>query len=278
MQTIAPLDTDVAIETPEHIVFRHRIAGPARRLVAYAVDLLVCYGALAIAAIVVLFATSGASQIFDTAKDRFEGTAMGIVLVLLFGAQWVYFAALEGWKGATPGKLALGLRVVTTTGRPVVFRDAALRNLLRAADALPLAYSAGLVSVAGLASMSATRRFQRLGDLVAGTMVVVHERASTTAPIVLSPPARPEELALLPAEVRLDADERQAIEMFLRRRERLGRARALELASLVAPLIRARSEALAADPVRALALLYDRAMGGDRPEAPPTSSGPESWQ
>jgi uncharacterized RDD family membrane protein YckC len=278
VQALAPLDTDVAIETPEHIVFRHRVAGPARRLVAYAVDLLVCYGALAIVAAVVLFATAGAGQLIDRTKESFEGTAIGVVLVLLFGIQWVYFAALEGWRGATPGKAALGLRVVTTTGRPVVFRDAALRNLLRAADALPLAYSAGLLSIAGLGSMSVTRRFQRLGDLVAGTMVVIHERATTAAPIVLSPPARPEELALLPAEVRLDADERQAIEMFLRRRQRLGRARALELASLVTPLIQARSGALAADPVRALALLYDRAMGGDRPEPASPSSGPESWR
>ena len=43
----APLDTDVAIETPEHIVFRHRVAGPARRLVAYLIDMVVCYGSFA---------------------------------------------------------------------------------------------------------------------------------------------------------------------------------------------------------------------------------------
>ena len=50
---------------------------------------------------------------------------------------------------------------------------------------MPLTYTAGVVSIAGLTSMVSTRRFQRLGDLVAGTMVVVREEAKTAAPLVL---------------------------------------------------------------------------------------------
>jgi uncharacterized RDD family membrane protein YckC len=278
----APLDTDVAIETPEHIVFRHRVAGPARRLLAYLLDLLICYFVFALVAFVVMIAAVGASQVVDEAKDG-AGMAAGLLLVMLFAIQWVYFAALEGWRGTTPGKKALGLRVVTTTGRPIAFRAAAIRNLLRAADALPLTYSVGLLSLAGLASMSATRRFQRLGDLVADTMVVVSDRATAASPIVLSPPARPDELAQLPTDVRLDADERQAIELFLRRRGRLGAAREHELATLLVPLLRVRSPALPLeDPARALALLYDRAYGrasaGDRPDSLPPPSIPESWR
>src|ERR1019366_3592721 len=180
-----PLDTDVAIETPEHIVFRHRVAGPARRLLAYLLDLFICYGVFTLIAVVVFIASVGAGQVVDAAKDGM-GAAAGVLLVLLFAIQWVYFAALEGWRGPTPG----------------------------------------------------------------------------TAALVLSPPARPDELAQLPAEVRLDPDERQAIEMFLRRRDRLGRAREFELAALMVPLVRAHSPGLAlADPSRALALLYDRAYG-----------------
>src|ERR1019366_1048462 len=139
-----PLDTDVAIETPEHIVFRHRVAGPARRLLAYLLDLFICYGVFTLIAVVVFIASVGAGQVVDAAKDGM-GAAAGVLLVLLFAIQWVYFAALEGWRGTTPGKAALGLRVVTTMGRPIAFRAAALRNLLRAADALPLTYSAGLL-------------------------------------------------------------------------------------------------------------------------------------
>jgi uncharacterized RDD family membrane protein YckC len=279
VETFAPLDTDVAIETPEHVVFRHRVAGPVRRLLAYLIDLLVCYGVFALVAAVLLLAAVGAGQMVD-AVEASTGTATGLLMVLLFAIQWVYFAALEGWRGVTPGKAALGLRVVTTMGRPIAFRAAALRNLLRAADALPLTYSAGVLSLAGLASMSATRRFQRLGDVVAGTMVVVSDRAKATAPIVLSPHAGPDELARLPPEVRLDADERLAIEMFLRRRDRLGRAREAELAAMIMPLVGNRYEGLASmDPSRALALLYDRSTNADsRASLPPPSLPPESWR
>jgi uncharacterized RDD family membrane protein YckC len=272
----APLDTDVAIETPEHIVFRHRVAGPARRLAAYALDLVICYGALAVVGALVFLASLGAGAMIHSAKEGL-GTAVGLVLVLLFAVQWVYFAVLEGWRGTTPGKAALSLRLVTTSGRPIGFRAAALRNLLRAADALPLTYSAGLVSIAGLASMSATRRFQRLGDLVAGTLVIVAARAEATTALVLSPPARPDELARLPEEVQLDADERHAIELFLQRRASLGRARELELAAMIAPLIGARYSGLSsANPSRVLALLYDRATSTGRGDSLPPSLPPPS--
>ncbi len=278
MQPPAPLDTDVAIETPEHIVFRHRVAGPARRFFAYLLDLLICYSALAALGALLLLLSAGAGQVLHAARDAF-GAAAGVMLVALFAIQWVYFAALEGWRGATPGKSLLGLRVVTTTGRPIGYLAAALRNLLRAADALPLAYTAGLVSIAGLTSMAATRRFQRLGDLVAGTLVVVSGRVQAAAPVALSPPAQLDELESLPDEVRLDAEERLAIELFLRRRSRLGRARELELAMMIAPMLRARYAGFrAADPSRALALLYDRATRAGRRDSLPPSIRPPPWR
>jgi hypothetical protein len=168
--------------------------------------------------------------------------------------------------------------VVTTSGRPIGLRAAALRNILRAADALPSTYLAGLVSFAGLTSMALTRRFQRLGDLVAGTMVIIPDHARAAAPVYLWPPAQPHELASLPDDVRLDAEERLAIELFLRRRQRLGRARELELANMIAPILSRRFEFRAEDPSRTLALLYDRAANAGRSEAPASSKGPGSWR
>jgi uncharacterized RDD family membrane protein YckC len=273
----APLDTDVAIETPEHIVFRHKVAGPARRFLAYLLDLLLCYAVFAAVAFLVMLATFGSGGI-EGAADGAMGTGIGLLLVILFAIQWVYFAVLEAWHGRTPGKRALGLRVVTATGRPIGFRAAALRNVMRAADALPLTYSAGLLSIAGLASMSTTRRFQRLGDLVAGTIVIVPERAHAATPLILFPPAQAYELAQLPDDVRLDADERQAIEMFLRRGPRLGRARQLELAAMIAPALAARFGLRNEDPARTLALLYDRAANAGRTDAPASSKVPGSWR
>jgi uncharacterized RDD family membrane protein YckC len=258
-----PLDTDVLIETPEHIEFHYRIAGPARRAAAYIIDLLVCYGVLAIVTIIVMV---GLGISFGEGGFKAGG---GLFLVLFFAAQWVYFVVWEAVTGRSPGKRALGLRVLTTTGRPIGWKAAALRNLLRAADALPIAYLAGIVS------MALSSRFQRLGDLVGGTMVVVPESAYAASPLELRPAAHPKELATLPEDVTLDAEERVAIELFLRRRHTLGVAREHELASMISDVIGRRLGFEHRDPARLLAIVYDRAVNAGRTEAPPSSFRPE---
>lgn len=275
----APLDTDVVVETPEHITYRHRIAGPARRMVAYVLDLLICYALVTCVALAVLASIVGPSVAEDEARSlsNTAGVGIGVLFLVMFAIQWVYFAGLEAWWGATPGKRVLRCRVVMLSGRPIGFAAAALRNVLRAADALPLTYTAGLLSVVGLVSMSATRHFQRLGDLVAGTIVIVVDRARASEAIVLSPPAEPRELAPLPEDIRLDADERAALELFLRRRARLGRARAIELAQMLQPMLVARFSVVSEDPSRNLALLYDRAMHAGRLNGPISSRLPASW-
>ena len=116
-------------------MFRYRVAGPARRLLAYALDLVLCYGAFAVAAGLVVVASFGADRAAGAAEHQLSKASIGVVLVLLFAAQWMYFAAFEGAWGRTPGKAAFGLVVMSTTGRPVGPRAAALRNVLRAADA-----------------------------------------------------------------------------------------------------------------------------------------------
>ena len=168
---------------------------------------------------------------------------------------------------------------MTIEGRPIGFREAALRNVLRAADILPIGY------VVGVVSMLCTKRFQRLGDLVAGTMVVVEARSLARAQaIVLYPPATADELASFPMVVRLDADERAAIELFLRRRQALGPAREHELAEMLVEPLGRRYDFSRRDPSRVLALLYDLAMNAGRGDAPPSSrhssppGGPSSWR
>ncbi|WP_394823301.1 RDD family protein [Pendulispora albinea] len=278
----APLDTDVAIETPEHIVFRHRLAGPARRGIAYLIDVVACYFCVFVVAIIV-FVAAGASDMMERMQQSYTSTmglGFGLILLLLFAVQWVYFVVWEAWKGTSLGKMALGLRVVTTGGRPVGFGGAALRNVLRAADALPLVY------VVGLVSMLVTSRFQRLGDLVANTMVVMIDRARAAAPLRLWPPAEPFELVAIPERVTLDADERTAIELFLRRRGTLGPSREEELAAMmVEPLVRRHGLNLprtagerAPSPSRLLALLYERAANAGRGEAPASSRQPREME
>jgi uncharacterized membrane protein SpoIIM required for sporulation len=80
---------------------------------------------------------------------------------------WGYFTLFEGLSdGRTPGKRWLGLRVIRDTGHGITFREAAARNLLRIADFLPPPYLLGGVLVA------VHPRAKRLGDMVAGTVVV----------------------------------------------------------------------------------------------------------
>lgn len=263
---MAPLDTDVAIETPEHIVFHYRVAGPARRALGHVLDLLFCYGVVIFISFIVLLAAAGGGFAFGEVGAAAKA-GMGLVLVALFAAQWLYFVVWEALYGRSPGKMAVGLRVVTTSGRPIGWRAAALRNLLRAADLLPTCY------VVGLVSMAISSRFQRLGDLVAGTMVVVPESARVARALELEPPAEPRELATLPEHVSLDADERAALELFLRRRYSLGQARELELASMIAKTIGDRLGFTHPNPSRLLAIVYDRAVNAGRTEAPPSSLG-----
>ncbi len=258
------LDTEVAIETPEHIVFHTRVAGPARRALAQLLDLVICYTTIAaLGALVYLAAGTGAEVGTSIGK-----AGIGLVLLTLFAAQWVYFVVCEGRWGTSPGKRVLGLVVVTTSGRPIGWRAAALRNLLRAADLLPIAY------VVGVVTMALSSRFQRIGDLVAGTMVVVPERARATHALALAPPAEPREIATLPDVVALDVEERVAIELFLRRRLSLGVLREKELAEMIAGRIGERLGFTHPDPSRLLALVYDRAVNAGRTEAPPSSLYP----
>lgn len=245
---VARLDTIAAIDSPEQVRFEYRLAGPARRGLAYAIDLLVKLAVLfVLALLLVLGGVSG---------DDFEGWTLGVFALAAFAMEWGYGVAFEALgSGRTPGKRALQLRVVKEGGHPINLTDALLRNLLRAADFLPSGYALGAV-VMGL-----DPRFRRLGDLVAGTMVVVEERAHVGSAVRLRPAPTADELAAMPAAARLSAPERDALELFVRRLDRLGPARADELAELVLPRFADRLPASLAkrSPARSLALLHLRA-------------------
>ena len=243
-----PLDTTTDVETPEHIRFRYRAAGPARRAVAYLVDLLL-RGA---AAFVLVLVAASAGMLAG------QGS-MGFVLIGLFALEWGYYVLFETvWGGRTLGKRVANLRVVKEGGYPITFLDSVLRNLLRAADFLPAGYALGLLV------MGRDARFRRLGDRVAGTIVVVEEQTRVGARLEISPPPTTEELEKIPARPQLSADDLEAIELFLRRRGTLTVAREDELAQMVAPIYAKRLGLEYRDGSRFLALLYHRATHSER--------------
>ena len=243
----AGLDTTTRIETPEHVDFQVHIAGPSRRGVAYGIDLALRWG------VVFLFAVIGSMAGFD---PDFEGASSGAVLVVVFLVEWGYYILFESlWNGQTPGKRAMRLRTVKEGGHPLTFLDVVLRNLLRGADWLPA------FNVVGLVVMAFDGRFRRLGDLVAGTIVVSERRAGIGTALTLSPPPTAEELEAIPASASLSGAEMDALESFLRRVGSLNPMREHELAEMVAPMYARRFGVRYRSPVRFLAALFVRAGG-----------------
>ncbi len=140
------------VRTPEQVEFRYELAGPVERACAWLIDV-ACMTFLIVTALGAL-STGGP-------------VGAPLLYVALFLIQWGYFVFFEWrWNGVTPGKRALGLRVIQTAGVRCTFERVLLRNFLRVVDALPLLYVLG-GSVALL-----SRHGQRLGDLAAGTVCV----------------------------------------------------------------------------------------------------------
>ena len=247
---IDAVDTAAEVETPEHIRFRYDVAGPARRFFAYFLDLLLRGAIIAVLGVVLMLAGFAAG-------DTLGNASIGVLLVIVFLAEWLYYVICEMiWSGRTPGKMALQLRVVSERGHPLSFWQSFLRNLARGADALPNLYAVGVLV------MGQDPRFRRLGDMLAGTMVVVEKRHVVDGPLRIEPPPSAEELTSLPQRLPIEGDELEAIELLLRREHRLAPARAYELASMVAPIYGARLGLKVHDPVRFLKVLYARARGG----------------
>lgn len=244
------LDTTAVVETPERVRFRHRIAGPGRRGMAWLLDAVVS-AALLLAAGALLSLLQPVAPLYNA--------GLGLFLLAFFFVQWGYGVLFE-WvlSGRTPGKLALGLRVVRDDGGPATLPDFALRNLLRTADWLPFGFAVGA------SCMLVDHRLRRIGDLAAGTIVVVEAPARTLGRLDLDPPITEEERLTLPPRVTLSRDETRAIEAFLARRSSLSEERAEELAAYLGPALSERAGVIAPTWSRVLALAYMRAHGRDR--------------
>lgn len=150
--------------------------------------------------------------------------ALGPILLVIFGVEWFYPVAFEVlWKGQTPGKAALGLRVVHADGTPIRWQASLLRNLLLFADFLPLAYGFGIVS------MLCDRSFRRLGDLAAGTLVIHRQDEKPTEWIH-------GDVVPIPPPILLDPQAQRAVIAFAERAPSLSPERVDELAAYAGPL------------------------------------------
>ena len=165
------LDSVVSAETPEGILLELRPAGMSARFCAFVIDWLIrfaiLYGAAFVAGIL-------------------GGLGFAFWLILFFVLEWFYPVVFELRRaGATPGKRAMGLKVVMDNGLPVTPAASMTRNLLRVADLLPLGYGAAIVS------MLVRADGKRLGDLAAATVVVHQPRPAPKATLEMVTPIAP---------------------------------------------------------------------------------------
>jgi uncharacterized RDD family membrane protein YckC len=233
------LDDELIIETPERVELHYVLANVGNRFLAAAIDHLI----QALLILLVLLLVEAFSD-----GPLFRGSVIWVVAIavlLVFGIYWGYFVAFETlWSGQTPGKRWMRLRVVREDGRPVRFFEVFVRNLLRlVVDFMPPpTYAIGVISIIFSA------RSKRIGDFVAGT-VVVKERA-TEAPslddiIKISNIEQERIEHAAPATFAVDTrllneTELRAIETFLKRRYELTLPNRTALAARIAQPILTR--------------------------------------
>jgi uncharacterized RDD family membrane protein YckC len=221
-------DERLRIDTPEQVALELPVAGIGSRFLAVAVDtvLQVVLFLAAVAAFVVLPARTTALSFVG-----YAGPA--ITILFTFCVYWGYFAFFEIlWNGRTPGKRVAGIRVIKESGRPINAYEAIGRNVLRAIDFLPAMYGLGVVV------MMLNRQSRRIGDFVAGT-VVVHDRGVR--------PVKPNWAAVAPVPggshslVRVTAEELTLIETYLHRRAELDPDVGVRMAQQIASRIAERT-------------------------------------
>ncbi|HXC68535.1 MAG TPA: RDD family protein [Pyrinomonadaceae bacterium] len=218
--TIATEDI-LIIETPERVPLHFALASIGNRFLACAID-----HTIQVLALLLIFLASlvlarfSAIQNFITSAPKWVGAIMLLLLFLVFSSYFAFFEWL--WSGQTPGKRWLKLRVIREDGRPITFWEATVRNLVRFLDMMPTFpfYSIGLISV------FSTTRDQRIGDMVAGTVVIREreEEAPAFSQVFATPVSDPalrrsfKPVDFTASLAALTESEIQVVETFLRRR------------------------------------------------------------
>lgn len=234
------MERTVEVATGESVAFRYELAGLGSRCFALAIDNAIQVTLALPIVLLFLWATSSFGR--NTAHlhpawlaklaRTIDASLVGILIFLAFAWFFGYFVIFEWlWEGRTPGKRALGLRVVRDGGFPLDFMAAVIRNLIRIVEV-----ALGYYAVSAICALLSPQN-RRLGDIVAGTIVVrgAHDEAGGR-------PHRPERVhGALAAD--LSDGERELVQLYAARRNSLtARARdrlAAQIAATVRPKLAA---------------------------------------
>ena len=229
---IKKIDTLQSVELADGVEILLRVAGPFVRSMALIIDYLIILGVLIVVGIITSLIGLGTNA----------NIASGIFLILLFLLSWGYFAFFEGGKhAATPGKRTMGVRVIDRSGNAATRGQVFVRNIMRFVDMLPglptgsMGFFIGGYGI-GLTTCFLSKKFQRVGDLVANTVVVYskpvdHMKASL-------PPA----LKKTAPPVVLTREEQAAIVSYRERAGLWSDARRVELADHAATITNAQGQ------------------------------------
>lgn len=272
-----PLDNIMRVTTPENISFQYEVVGPFRRLFAYLIDVAISAGAYALLCFVVflvfffILAPLAAMLQFGGLLDEIGGLGLGFLAVAYFLIYWFYFAYFETYyNGATLGKSLMRMRVISIDGHAIDGSQAVLRNFFRLLDLMPIISFSSLFEYSsevdfniaptfffGLVVMMLNRRYQRLGDLVANTVVVNEERARLPDLEMFQDPRVPKLAELIPDSFFVAPSMARAVADYVDHRRTLNYQRASEIASYLAvPLLERFSMAPDTDHDLLLCSLY----------------------
>ncbi|HKV28459.1 MAG TPA: RDD family protein [Candidatus Acidoferrales bacterium] len=198
---------NLTIETPEQTSLDFPLAGVGSRFLAMAVDMAI-QGVVAFIIFLGFVLLLPAVRWATVLGPQWMIAGVVIVLFLLNSGYFAFFEAI--WNGQTPGKRYAQIRVMKDDGRPISAYDSMARNLLRIADELPGMYAVGVISIIF------SKQNKRLGDFVAGT-VVVHEKTIQEARPFLE--IKSDDAGPVYDTSRITLDELHLIETFLHRRD-----------------------------------------------------------
>jgi len=263
MTTANALDTTIAVVTPENISFEYQLAGPFRRLPAYLIDVATRWAVILLIGLMLMLVG------LFTSVFSIGSFLVATGLVVYFVISWFYGTFLETYfNGRTVGKWACGLRVICVDGRPIDGTRAVIRNLVRIADIAPYAALTSFIEDAsplfwvptgmvGFVSIICTKRMQRLGDLAAGTMVVVDEKSWRLPVTKIEDPRVPALASYIPGDYRVTRSMARTLAVYCERRAYLTPARRREIAMhLTTPLIEKFEFRPDVDPDLLLVALY----------------------
>lgn len=282
----AALDTSTRVMTPENIAFEYQLAGPFRRIVAYVADILISLVGFGVFAVVVWI---GFLFLFDNSfvADELWGLLAFLTLVSWFLVYWFYGAIAETYmNGQTFGKRMSSLRVMTTDGHAIDGVQATLRNFFRLLDMAPVASVPAMLGaipdeggfalptcLIGLIAMTINKRYQRIGDMVAGTMVIHEEPRVLTKLAEFSDPRVAALAEHIPPSFVVSANLSRTISEYVDGRRYVAPQRASEIAAhLAQPLMQRFGIPASTDSDLLVCALYYRTFAGQPSDDEPSKT------